>query len=96
MNNKINTSWKHSVSRGTWRERELREGEDAFFEGLFSTVTLLGTAMAWFIIATILIWVNAMVPAYICIGIASLCIAVWVVMHVIPAVWKWLGSFVEL
>jgi len=67
-----------AVSRGNWDEK-LMEGENAFFEGLFSTPALLGGALflyggkPWHSYVT-----------YTLVFMAGCMILVWFILHALP------------
>lgn len=70
--------------------------EGHFFDGFTSAIVLLVNALLWAVIAVILIYFNAMIPAFICLGIGTVCVLIWVVFNAIPWVLKWLVSLVEI
>ena len=71
-----------------------RTKEEKYYEGT-PTVALLSSAFVWGLIASILVWCEATGGAYFAGGVATLCVLIWVVFYVIPAIWKWFLSLVE-
>lgn len=76
------------LTRSTkFKTDELKEGEDFFFQGMFGTVGLIGTALAWLIGATIFnyaasTWFIFYYFSWACIGLAVTCVVVWALIYV--------------
>lgn len=74
---------------GHWDEEESR-----LIDGLVGTTLLMGGALCWFIIGSIVLYFQTEL-GFCFIGIGALMTAVWVCIHVFPRVWKWILSLVE-
>lgn len=77
----------------TRNDKYLIEDEDHFMEGLLGTPTLIGGALTWLIIASLFNfgsnpWHN--IAFGISIGIASVMVLVWYIVHALPGTLRFL------
>lgn len=78
------------------RSSTLMEEEDHLMDGLFGSVTLLTLSLLWLILAAVMSSQGWLIAMWLFVGLASLCVLIWSVVHILPRLLRWFVRLIEL